>query len=63
MLAQQIVTLARPNDIILFHDIHSNTAEALPKIIQGLKERGFTFTTVNELLQPGVKLPCGIEVH
>ncbi|MFA6227986.1 MAG: polysaccharide deacetylase family protein [Patescibacteria group bacterium] len=62
-LTQQIVTLARPNDIILFHDIHSNAAEALPKIIQGLKERGFTFATVNELLQPGVKLPCGIEVH
>lgn len=62
-LTDKVLALARPSDIILFHDIHANTAEALPQIIEGLKARGFTFVTVSQLLATGVRLPSSIEVH
>jgi peptidoglycan/xylan/chitin deacetylase (PgdA/CDA1 family) len=32
---------AKRKGIILFHDIHASTAEALPRILDGLKARGF----------------------
>lgn len=45
--------------IILFHDIHKTSVEAIPQVVDGLKKRGFTFVTVSELFQdrelkPGV---------
>ncbi len=46
----------RPGSIILMHDIHASTIEAVPAIIAGLKARGFTLVTVPVLLgnpQPG----------
>ena len=46
----------RPGSIILMHDIHASTVEAVPAIIAGLKARGFTLVTVPQLLgnpQPG----------
>ena len=46
----------RPGSIILMHDIHASTIEAVPAIIAGLKARGFTLVTVPQLLgnpQPG----------
>lgn len=39
-LADKIVTKAQPGDIILLHDDRSITAEAMPMILQGLKEKG-----------------------
>ncbi|MFC6396867.1 hypothetical protein [Luteococcus sanguinis] len=32
------------------HDIHASTVEAIPGIITGLRELGFTLVTVDELL-------------
>lgn len=37
--------------IILFHDIHKTSVQAVPKVVEGLKKRGFTLVTVSELLQ------------
>lgn len=37
-------------DIILLHDTHDYSVAAIPKIIEGLREKGFTFVTVTELL-------------
>ncbi|MCB9670095.1 MAG: polysaccharide deacetylase family protein [Alphaproteobacteria bacterium] len=34
--------------IVLMHDIHQSTADALPGLITELKARGFTFTTVHD---------------
>jgi peptidoglycan/xylan/chitin deacetylase (PgdA/CDA1 family) len=42
-------------DIILFHDDNAYTAEALGPIIDTLKQRGFSFATVGEIL--GHELP------
>ncbi|WP_116112195.1 polysaccharide deacetylase family protein [Austwickia chelonae] len=41
---------AKPGSIILMHDTRPTTAEAVPKIIEGLKSRGFTLVTVEQLL-------------
>lgn len=37
--------------IILFHDIHKTSVEAIPQVVDGLRKRGFTFVTVSELFQ------------
>jgi peptidoglycan/xylan/chitin deacetylase (PgdA/CDA1 family) len=41
---------AHRGDIILMHDIHPTTVNAVPRILRGLAQRGFTFVTVPELL-------------
>jgi len=40
----------RAGSIILMHDIHASTIDAVPGIIAGLKARGFTLVTVPQLL-------------
>ncbi len=44
------VSKARPGSIILVHDIHASTLNALEDIVTGLQARGFTLVTVSELL-------------
>ncbi|WP_344590049.1 polysaccharide deacetylase family protein [Actinomadura vinacea] len=41
----------KPGGVVLFHDIHHETVNAAPKILAGLRERGFTLVTVSELFQ------------
>ncbi|HPS57898.1 MAG TPA: polysaccharide deacetylase family protein [Spirochaetota bacterium] len=36
--------------VILFHDTHNTTAEVLPDIIEGLKEKDYVFGTAEDLL-------------
>jgi chitin deacetylase len=53
-LVNKVVNAAKPGAIVLMHDgggDRSRTVLALPKIIQELKERGYTFVSVPELLQ------------
>ncbi|MBG9357573.1 polysaccharide deacetylase family protein [Corynebacterium diphtheriae] len=45
-----IMAQVRPGSIVLMHDIHPSTAEALPGIIDRLKEQGYTLVTVSQLL-------------
>lgn len=40
----------RPGSIILMHDIHNTTADALPQVMEYLSEEGYEFVTVSELL-------------
>ncbi|MEU8800284.1 polysaccharide deacetylase family protein [Spirillospora sp. NPDC048819] len=45
-------------DIVLYHDIHKSSVDCIPKVVDGLRKRGFTFVTVSELfrgdrLEPG----------
>lgn len=35
-------------EVVLMHDIHSQTADALPAIIEGLQKKGYTFKPYNE---------------
>lgn len=51
-LRAHVIGAARPGSIILMHDggHHPQTPLALPRIIEGLHERGFQLVTVTELL-------------
>lgn len=40
----------RPGSIILMHDIHSSTVDAVPNLIKALNQRGYTLVTVSTLL-------------
>lgn len=47
---------AKAGSIVLMHDIHASTVDAVPQIVSGLRERGFTLVTVSQLLghkEPG----------
>ncbi|MCM3706866.1 polysaccharide deacetylase family protein [Cytobacillus firmus] len=41
---------AVPGSIVLMHDIHKTTAEALPDLLTHLEKEGYEFITVSELL-------------
>jgi peptidoglycan-N-acetylglucosamine deacetylase len=57
-MAKYVIGRAKPGSIILFHANGRGwaTPEALPEIVAGLKQRGFQFVTVSELLRyPGAR--------
>ena len=47
---QNILEQTKNGSIILMHDIHPSTAQALPGIIEQLEAKGYTLVTVPELL-------------
>lgn len=56
-ITAHVLERAKPGSIILLHVMYDNrepTRQALPQIIDGLRAKGFEFTTVSELLaEPG----------
>ncbi|MCL2676479.1 MAG: polysaccharide deacetylase family protein [Streptococcaceae bacterium] len=48
---QAAVSAAHPGAIIIMHDIHLWSVQAVPQIIKTLKSQGYTFVTVSQLLQ------------
>lgn len=50
IIYQNVVNAANDGDIILLHDIHSESIKAAAKIIPALKANGFRFVTVDELM-------------
>lgn len=49
-IMQEIVK-TQPGSIILMHDIHQTTIDALPSVLDYLKNNGYTLVTVDELLE------------
>ena len=49
--AQFVIDNASDGTMVLLHDSHQSTADSLDKMIAGLKEKGYTFVTVSELLE------------
>ncbi len=49
-VANYILTHTKAGDIILSHDIHPTTVNAMPKVFAGLIAKGFKFVTVSELI-------------
>jgi peptidoglycan/xylan/chitin deacetylase (PgdA/CDA1 family) len=47
---QRAVSGARPGGIILMHDVHPTTAEAVGRLLDRLTAQGYTLVTVSELL-------------
>jgi peptidoglycan/xylan/chitin deacetylase (PgdA/CDA1 family) len=50
VVTQRIVSGTQPGSIILAHDIHAPTLEAMPETFEQLLAKGFKFVTVSELL-------------
>lgn len=48
-VGRRLVAGARPGAILLAHDIHPGTIEAIPEVITQLKAQGYTFATVGQL--------------
>lgn len=46
---KNVVDNAQPGSIILMHDIHHATADAVPHILEDLSDEGYEFVTVSEL--------------
>lgn len=47
----QEIAKTQPGSIILMHDIHQTSIDALPSVIQYLQNNGYTLVTVDELLE------------
>lgn len=48
---EKVKTDAKAGSIIILHDTHPKTAAALPGLVAALKQRGFKFVTVSQLLR------------
>ncbi|MBE6419094.1 MAG: polysaccharide deacetylase family protein [Akkermansiaceae bacterium] len=53
VVVQRAVGGAKPGSIILLHDIHSSTIDAVEGIVTGLQARGFKLVTVSQLIELG----------
>jgi peptidoglycan-N-acetylglucosamine deacetylase len=56
VFVKNVLRDAQPGGIVLMHDgggDRSRTVKALPAIIQGLKQKGYRFVTIPELMQMG----------
>jgi peptidoglycan-N-acetylglucosamine deacetylase len=51
VVCSRILKETRPGSIVLSHDIHPGTIEAMPSTFDQLEAKGFKFVTVSELLE------------
>lgn len=49
-IEKRVVSRVKSGSIVLFHNQGLHTAEALPQIIKTLKNKGFEFTTIGDLI-------------
>ena len=50
VVCARILTQTTAGGIILAHDIHAGTVDAMPATLDGLLRKGFKFVTVSQLL-------------
>jgi peptidoglycan/xylan/chitin deacetylase (PgdA/CDA1 family) len=50
VITQRILSQVRPGAIILSHDIHKQTVDAMPATLDGLISKGYKFVTVTQLI-------------
>lgn len=50
--AEEVLKQAEPGDVILMHDCYETSVDAAFLIIDGLREEGYEFVTVDELIFP-----------
>ena len=60
-VTQNVVNGADPGEVILLHDIHQSTVDAVPMIIDGLRERGFTFVVLDDIF--AARPDCPVEQY
>jgi peptidoglycan-N-acetylglucosamine deacetylase len=52
VIRKNVLSTVQSGSIVLFHDDRDQTAEALPSIIRALKEQGYHFVSVPDLIAP-----------
>ncbi|MFG1242505.1 polysaccharide deacetylase family protein [Xanthobacter sp. DSM 14520] len=57
VIHDRIVSHAHPGAIVLAHDIHPTTVDAMPKVLDDLKAKGYKFVTVSELIAMNKGVP------
>ncbi|MFB8175394.1 polysaccharide deacetylase family protein [Streptomyces sp. NPDC055966] len=53
LITKRVLEQSSRDGIILLHDIYPGTVPAVPGVVDALKERGYVFVTVPQLLAPG----------
>jgi len=65
-VSNHILQNTKPGAIVLAHDIHPSTIDAMPAVLDGLLAKGHQFVTVSELIAmdrpagPGVPATPGV---
>lgn len=57
VVASRILTGTTAGGIVLAHDLHSQTVDAMPSTLDGLLKRGFKFVTVSQLIAMKIETP------
>ncbi|MET4671914.1 MULTISPECIES: polysaccharide deacetylase family protein [Streptomyces] len=57
LITKRILDQAGKDGVILLHDIYKGTVPAVPGIIDALRNDGYTFVTVPELMAPAEPVP------
>jgi peptidoglycan-N-acetylglucosamine deacetylase len=57
VVRNRILQETRPGSIVLSHDIHPGTIEAMPSTFDALEAKGFKFVTVSELIRAAAVQP------
>ena len=52
-ISKRVLSKVQPGSITLFHNAAKHTPAALPAIIEGLLQEGYTFVPISRLLLPG----------
>src|SRR6266567_3612146 len=60
VVRNRILKETQPGSIVLSHDIHPGTIEAMPSTFDALEGKGFKFVTVSELIRMAVARPSHI---
>jgi len=58
-IIQNVLNNAKPGAIVLMHVSGTHSVEALPRIIEGLKAKGYTLTTISSMLSLPINPPQG----
>lgn len=58
VVRNRILKETRPGSIVLSHDIHPGTIEAMPSTFDELEAKGFKFVTVSELIRMATPRPA-----
>ena len=59
VVTSRILKATTPGAIVLAHDLHSSTVDAMPATLDGLLNKGFKFVTVSQLLAMGAQSAPG----
>ncbi len=59
VVTSRILSNTTPGAIVLAHDLHASTVDAMPATLDGLLRKGFKFVTVSQLLAMGSQTAPG----